>query len=263
MVSACGILLKLLLGAVVMLSSSLKQSVLITLATALAVLGALPIPNGLFKLEIIAALANSVDSLKVQADRLIQDFDTQLRKGDPSASIKSAERARQIYHQLGDARRETAALIGIGIAYVANGEIARGVWFLQESLERAHGLGDPEIEALAQQALSFSKSKKNPLILKAEELRQKGVEEHKTKHYPAAIQTWQRALILWRQIGDRRNELQTLGYIAETYDDLNASEEALPYYDQYLSLAAEIGDHKAEAGALTNMSLLYGGLRAT
>jgi CHAT domain-containing protein/tetratricopeptide (TPR) repeat protein len=243
-----------------MMLQRIGHALAITLAAGLAMANFPMVRNQCLVLGACAALAQPNDALKARADRLMEKSTTELNNGQISASIQSIQAARLIYRKLGDRRREAASLVGIGIRYVAQREISRGIKFIQQALAEAQALGDDDVTRLAQQALSVAEHQQKPLVIKADQLRDNGIDERNRRNTAAALHSWRQALALYRELNDHDNELMTLGYIAQTYDDLNAYQEASDYYQRYLQVARELHNRRSEAEALGNLSLIYGAL---
>ena len=72
-----------------------------------------------------------------------------------------------------------------------------------------------------------------------------------------AIEYYQQALQIAREIGDRRNEGVWLGNLGLAYSALGEMERAIEYYQQGLQIAREIGDRRVEALTSWNLGLLY------
>jgi len=72
-----------------------------------------------------------------------------------------------------------------------------------------------------------------------------------------AIEYYERALVITREIGDRRNENTTLGNLGNAYRDLGQMEKAIEYYEMALVIAGEIGDRRNESTTLGNLGNAY------
>lgn len=72
-----------------------------------------------------------------------------------------------------------------------------------------------------------------------------------------AIESYDRALQLRREIADRQGEASTLSDAAAAYRDLDAPEKALGPYEKALQICAEIGNRRGEASALHNIGYVY------
>ncbi len=72
-----------------------------------------------------------------------------------------------------------------------------------------------------------------------------------------ALNFYERALLLFRQIGDRRNEAVALNNIGGVYDELGEKQRALDYYNQALPVRREMGDRSGEATTFNNIGGMY------
>jgi len=72
-----------------------------------------------------------------------------------------------------------------------------------------------------------------------------------------AIDHHQQALAIAREIGDRRNEGNWLGNLGNAYSDLGQVEKAIDHYQQALAISREIGDRRAEGSILGNLGNAY------
>ncbi|MEM9217647.1 MAG: tetratricopeptide repeat protein [Cyanobacteria bacterium P01_F01_bin.150] len=78
--------------------------------------------------------------------------------------------------------------------------------------------------------------------------------------YPKALDYYQQALGIRREIGDRVGEGRTLNNIGGTYDNLGDYPKALDYYQQALGIRREIGDRAGEGDTLNNIGGTYDNL---
>jgi CHAT domain-containing protein/tetratricopeptide (TPR) repeat protein len=81
----------------------------------------------------------------------------------------------------------------------------------------------------------------------ADRLFAQGSEQAQTGQFTAALQSWQQALSIYREIKDRKKEGFTIGMIGAAYEGLGDYSKALTYYQQALSIAKEIKNPKLEA----------------
>ena len=68
-----------------------------------------------------------------------------------------------------------------------------------------------------------------------------------------AIEHYEQALKISREIGDRRGEGAHLGNLGAAYADLGKPRKAIDYYQQALAIAREIGDRRGEGDSLGNL----------
>ncbi len=90
----------------------------------------------------------------------------------------------------------------------------------------------------------------------AEKLLKVGVQYYQQSQFRAALETFQKALVLFRQINDRRGEGTTLNNIGLIYDSLGQYPKALEFYQQALVIRKEIGDRSGEGTTLNNIGFL-------
>ena len=65
------------------------------------------------------------------------------------------------------------------------------------------------------------------------------------------------ALVIAREIGDRRGEGNHLGNLGLTYSDLGQVEKAIEYHGAALVISREIGDRRGEGADLGNLGIAY------
>jgi tetratricopeptide (TPR) repeat protein len=75
-----------------------------------------------------------------------------------------------------------------------------------------------------------------------------------------ALQHYEQALPLSRQVGDKRGQAVTLNNIGRVYDDLGDKAQALHYFEQALPLLRQVGDRWAESVTCFNIGMIYAGL---
>ncbi|HQR31972.1 MAG TPA: tetratricopeptide repeat protein [Blastocatellia bacterium] len=69
----------------------------------------------------------------------------------------------------------------------------------------------------------------------------------------ATIQSYERALAISREIGDRRGEGADLGNLGNAYASLGEVRRAIEHYEQALAISREIEDKSRESSLLTNL----------
>ena len=99
----------------------------------------------------------------------------------------------------------------------------------------------------------------NPAGPKAEadRLLKQGVEQFQTSQFQAALQSWQQALIIYREIKDRQSEGKALGNLGIGYLFLGDYTKVIEYAQQQLAIAREIKDRQGEGKALSNLGGAY------
>jgi CHAT domain-containing protein/Tfp pilus assembly protein PilF len=75
-----------------------------------------------------------------------------------------------------------------------------------------------------------------------------------------ALDAYNQALSLWREVGNRQGEALTLNNMGRLYNDLGQHQTALDYYNQALPIWREVGSHSGEALALSDIGRAYADL---
>ena len=75
-----------------------------------------------------------------------------------------------------------------------------------------------------------------------------------------ALGCYEQYLTISREIGNRRWEGNALGNIGEVYRSQGDAHRAINYYEQYLEIAREIGNRRGEGNALGSLGLAYAAL---
>ncbi|WP_332947630.1 MULTISPECIES: CHAT domain-containing protein [unclassified Microcoleus] len=91
----------------------------------------------------------------------------------------------------------------------------------------------------------------------ADRLLNQGIQQHQISQFQAALQSWQQALIIYREIKDRQSEGKALGNLGIAYFSLGDYAKASEYQQQLLVLAREIKDRQSEGAALGSLGLAY------
>ena len=91
----------------------------------------------------------------------------------------------------------------------------------------------------------------------ADRLLDKGMEQSKVSQFREALQSWQRALTIYREIGDRQGEANSLHGLGIAYDKLGDYRKAIENHQQSLVIKREIGDRSGVANSLGNLGIAY------
>ncbi|WP_434684533.1 CHAT domain-containing protein [Pseudanabaena minima] len=94
----------------------------------------------------------------------------------------------------------------------------------------------------------------------AERLLQQGIQQYQISQFQAALQSWQQALTIYREIKDRFGEGAALGNLGIAYDSLGRYDEAIKFYLQSLVIKRETKDRRGEGNALGNLGIAYNAL---
>jgi len=78
-----------------------------------------------------------------------------------------------------------------------------------------------------------------------------------------SIEYYEQALKISREIGDRRGEGNHLGNLGNAYAGMGETRKAIEYYEQALKISRKIGDRRNEGNWLGNLGLAYADLGET
>jgi CHAT domain-containing protein len=106
-------------------------------------------------------------------------------------------------------------------------------------------------------ALAQTTNARNARKAEAYRLLQQGNQQYQISQFEAALQSWQQALTIYREIKDRLGEEQALGNLGLAYFSLGGYAKAIDYYQQSLAIAREIQDRLGERRALGNLGSAY------
>ena len=117
-------------------------------------------------------------------------------------------------------------------------------------------LSEPGLVALSQsrsQAVAQTDERK----VEADRLLQQGLQQYRRSQFREALASWEQALELYGEIGDRAGEGAALGNLGLAYLDLGQYERSIDFLEQSLAIAREIGNRAGENNALNNLGLAY------
>ncbi|MEP0855558.1 tetratricopeptide repeat protein [Trichocoleus sp. DQ-U1] len=92
----------------------------------------------------------------------------------------------------------------------------------------------------------------------ADRLREEGNQQLDTSQFQAALQSYQQALAIYKEIGDKEGEADCLNNLGRAYNNLGQYQKAIEFSQQSLVMAREIGSRQVEAKSLRNLGVAYG-----
>jgi CHAT domain-containing protein/Flp pilus assembly protein TadD len=203
-------------------------------------------------------LAQTVDVKKQEADRLLDQGNEQHDKNQLGAALQSYQQALAIYREIKDRQKEVGTITLIGTLYHELGDYSKSLAYYQQALNIAKEIKDSQLEAFAQQLLTLlSKDRQNPRKVEADRLLDQGNEQHGKSQFATALQSYQQALSIYREIKDRQKEGGILGNLGSIYNIFGDYPKAIDYLQQALKIAQEIKDRRGESYALGNLSSIY------
>jgi len=91
----------------------------------------------------------------------------------------------------------------------------------------------------------------------AERFLKTGIQQFQSNQIAAALNSWQQALTIYREIKDRSGEGQALGNLGFAYVFLKDYSQALNYLQQWLTITQETQNRQSEILALGNLGTVY------
>ena len=86
---------------------------------------------------------------------------------------------------------------------------------------------------------------------------QQGLQQYQTGQVPAALNSWQQALQIYRALKNRQGEGGALNNLGIACSSVGNYAKAIEYWQQSLAIAREIKDRYAEGNALGNLGIAY------
>ncbi|GAB4202549.1 MAG: hypothetical protein Fur006_56170 [Coleofasciculaceae cyanobacterium] len=205
-------------------------------------------------------LAQTPDARKAEANRLLNQGIEQFQTSQIEAALQSFQQALVIYREIKDRQGEARALGSLGATYLSLNDLAHAIKYIEQSLTIAKEINNRQLEETAQKLLSFAQDLQSlnpPRKAEADQLLQQGIQQFNTSQFEAAKQSWQQALIIYREIKDRKGEGNALGNLGVAYDSLGDYAKAIDYHQQSLAILREIKDRKGEGTVLGNLGIAY------
>jgi CHAT domain-containing protein/lipopolysaccharide biosynthesis regulator YciM len=194
--------------------------------------------------------------------------------GEKQMALDFHARAVHLFRIMGDRNGEAVALNGLGYVYNNLGEYQKALDCYSQALNLFRQTGNREYENFTiiyvgssyqflgetEKALEYYKLLLNRPVnysqAKASALVHIGEVYISTKELHQALDHFQRALKLYRAIGDKTGEAATLNEIGSTFSLLDEKKSARDYYKKALLLSRKVRDQEGEALALFNIARL-------
>jgi CHAT domain-containing protein/Tfp pilus assembly protein PilF len=136
---------------------------------------------------------------------------------------------------------------------IASFEKAKNIFNKEDKLEEVK-----QVEKFLQKSL---KAKAEHLIkvdkAKADSFGEQGNQQFKDNQFKAAVESWQQALIRYRNIGNPQGESTSLNNLGKYYHLLGQYQQTIESYQQSLKIAQQIGDRARKADALVGLGTAY------
>ncbi|MEA5476760.1 tetratricopeptide repeat protein [Pseudanabaena galeata UHCC 0370] len=202
---------------------------------------------------------------RAEAVRLINQGQQFMQSKQYQKAIDSWQQSLIIFRQLGDFKAELTVLYAIGANYFLLGDLQKGQKFLLQSIELARKVGDRETEAQSTDLLNqvnqtLLSATSQDRKVEADRLVKQGNQQSQISQFDLAIQLWQQALTIYREIKYQQGEAGTLGNLGNTYRSLGKYDKAIEFYLQNLVIERELKNRLGEVNTLRNLGLAYSAL---
>lgn len=192
-------------------------------------------------------------------------------------ALKCDEKARKIYHELGNRQGEAASHEGIADVYYRQDHWEKARQMYQESLhifrdlrdrqaeeKTLHGIGNTysdqgkleEARRYYEESLEICQEL-NDLDSKAQTLMSLGHIRFKCKEWAGALRFYNDALPIFRELGDTSREAPVLASLGNVHKEQSNWAEALFYYNQSLPVFQETGERQGEAIILGSLGSVF------
>ncbi|HEY9849980.1 MAG TPA: tetratricopeptide repeat protein [Leptolyngbyaceae cyanobacterium] len=171
--------------------------------------------------------------------------------GQFPTALRHHESALVIMRELSNRAGEGATLHNIASVYENQGQYENALKFYQQALSIQREVKDRDGEAATLIGLGntyiYSKRYRNAFEDGNQDL----------KPYQDAIKSYEQALVIMREIGDRAGEGWSLNGLGISYMTLDKREDGIKFYDRALAIMREIGNRAGEATVLLNLGRAY------
>jgi len=186
-----------------------------------------------------AAVAQTIDARKAEADRLSKQGQQLFDAGRVEEAISAFEAALKLYQAIGDRAQEGAVLSILGSAYDSLEQFAKALTFYQQAAEVFRQIGDRKAEGIALTYMGRVYADLGQL----------------TK----ALETAQAALVMTRQTGDLMMQSANLSNIGGIYTRWGEYEKAAEFLETSLKVARQVYPN-AGGVILLNLGSVYDNL---
>ena len=88
-------------------------------------------------------------------------------------------------------------------------------------------------------------------------LNAQAIQQHRISQFREALQSWEEALTIYKEIGDRQGEAASLGNLGLACYSLGQYHKAIKFHHRSCKVSRKIGDRQQEANSLGNSGLAY------
>ena len=251
-----------------------SQIRLIHLLLVTCVLSITPIVSSTFS---VSAIAQTVSSRKVEADRLLKQGNEQIDKNQAQEALKTLQQALAIYQAVNDRLGEGKTFKSIGNAYRSLKDYEKALAQQQQALAIALEIKDQDLEARAlnniglayqdlnnptkvieffQKSLTVSQNSQNRKMIMIGS-RNLGQWYNSQRDYNKAIEILQQGLEIAKATQDRQEEGYSYFNLGTSLYNLEKYPDAINYFRQSAVIAKERKDDREETVTLKALGATY------
>lgn len=172
---------------------------------------------------------------------------SELTFADPVKAIDYAEKGIELAKKNGFFNEQVNCLYNLGVVYYYQGKYNKSLSSYLYGLEI--------LDQLYKKAKDKSRNEISKLM--GDHLHDIGKVYNRLKQYENALQSFERALIIFKELNYKRGISGCYNNMAGVYDGLGDFDKTLFYLQKSLAIAEELGDKNRIATGITNIGLTY------
>ncbi|TYQ31161.1 tetratricopeptide repeat protein [Pseudanabaena sp. UWO310] len=189
------------------------------------------------------ASAQTISDRKAEADRLFEKGNQLSNVRKYQEALPALEQSLKIYREIKDRNGEEQTIVTLGVAYNYLGEYAKA----NEYLRQLEMMSKP----VSSQTVSERQAEANRLLNEGSQL-------YKDSKYQEALQAWEQALQIYRDIKNINGEGAILYNLGLIYYSIEQYKKALEYYQPALVIYKQVNSSKWERNLLKDLLLNIG-----
>ncbi|MEH2146785.1 CHAT domain-containing protein [Nostoc sp.] len=227
---------------------------IVTVGTAISTVFAFNLSVPFFRLQV---LGQSRETSKSEVERLWNLCRENFQKNQFQAALQSCQQSAMTAQRIGNHLIQAKSLGMLGLTYSNIGNVEKAIDSYQKALAISREIKDPQLETVVLQGLFLAKFQNNPRKPEADRLFDLGTQQFQNSKFKAASQSWEQALLIYREIKYPVDEVSTLINLGNAYNNLGNFPKAIEFLEQSLGIAREIKYRQGEGDTLRNLGLAY------
>jgi CHAT domain-containing protein/uncharacterized protein HemY len=200
------------------------------------------------------SIARSIKDQQLEVEALKRLGLIYLRTRNHPKSISYVEQTLAIHRKNNNRVEEARSLGDLGFVYLQAGNFAKAVEVQERSVQLAIQLKDSSLIFEARGNLEETYS---DLRGGAHSLLQQGVQQYQVNQFTSAIQSWEKALQIYRILQEKSREEDVLRLLGAAYSRIGNYPKAREYQENLLAISRKRGDASAIEEGPTRSELGY------